>query len=79
MSGGEQQRVAIARALVAGARVILADEATGSLDQARGAEVLDLFDQIHAEGRIILHVTHSLEVAARAERSVTLVDGRFRP
>ena len=79
MSGGEQQRVAIARALVAGARVILADEATGSLDQARGTEVLDLFDQIHAEGRIILHVTHSLEVAARAQRSLTLVDGRFRP
>ncbi len=78
MSGGEQQRVAIARALVAGARVILADEATGSLDQARGAEILDLFDEIHGEGRIILHVTHSLEVAGRAERSLTLVDGSFR-
>jgi putative ABC transport system ATP-binding protein len=78
MSGGEQQRVAIARALVAGARVILADEATGSLDQARGAEILELFDGINAEGRIILHVTHSLEVAARAQRSLTLVDGRFR-
>jgi putative ABC transport system ATP-binding protein len=77
MSGGEQQRVAIARALVSGAQVILADEATGSLDQARGAEILALFDQINADGRIILHVTHSNEVAARAHRSLTLVDGRF--
>jgi putative ABC transport system ATP-binding protein len=78
LSGGEQQRVAIARALVAGARVILADEATGSLDQARGAEILDIFDDISREGRVILHVTHSLEVAARAQRALTLVDGSFR-
>ncbi len=77
LSGGEQQRVAIARALVNGAKLILADEATGSLDQARGAEILDLFDEINADGRIILHVTHSNEVAARAQRALTLVDGSF--
>jgi putative ABC transport system ATP-binding protein len=77
LSGGQQQRVAIARALVAAPAVLLADEPTGNLDSAHGAEVMRLLRQINDEGTTVVMVTHSPEHAAQAERSVHLSDGRI--
>jgi len=76
LSGGQQQRVAIARALVGEPDVILADEPTGALDSRTGAEVLDLFMALHAEGRTIIMVTHDEQVAAQCKRRITLADGQ---
>jgi putative ABC transport system ATP-binding protein len=77
LSGGERQRAAIARALVAGPRVLLADEPTGNLDTASAAAVLQLFEDLHADGTTILMITHDPGVAARAARCVRIVDGRL--
>ena len=77
LSGGERQRVAIGRALVNEPRLLLADEPTGNLDEATGAEILDLFGELHREGRTLVVVTHSETVAERAERVVRLRDGRI--
>jgi putative ABC transport system ATP-binding protein len=77
MSGGERQRVAVARALVNRPRVIFADEPTGNLDEVTGHEILALFEELHREGRTIVVVTHSEDVAARAQRVVRLRDGRI--
>jgi putative ABC transport system ATP-binding protein len=77
MSGGERQRLAIARALAAGPSLLLADEPTGSLDSAGAAEIIDLLGQLHQEGQTILLVTHDDTVAAAADRTVHLRDGRI--
>jgi putative ABC transport system ATP-binding protein len=77
LSVGERQRVAIARSLANEPQVLLADEPTGNLDSRSGAGVLDLFDQLHRErGMTLIVITHSLEVAERAERIVWIRDGR---
>jgi putative ABC transport system ATP-binding protein len=75
LSGGQQQRVAIARALVNKPSILLADEPTGALDSKTGTEVMDLFDELHAQGLTVITVTHDPRVAHRAERVITLSDG----
>lgn len=75
LSGGQQQRVAIARALVTEPQVILADEPTGALDSRTGADVMNLFLSLHAEGKTIIMVTHDEHIAAQCQRRITLVDG----
>jgi len=78
LSGGEQQRVAIVRALAHQPQIVLADEPTGNLDAATGEAVLDLLDRlVRAKGRTMILVTHSAEVANRADRIVRLAEGRL--
>jgi putative ABC transport system ATP-binding protein len=78
LSGGQQQRVGIARALVTEPALILADEPTGNLDSHSGAEVLDLFRDLHAIGRTIVLITHDVDVATAADRAVHLRDGQLQ-
>jgi putative ABC transport system ATP-binding protein len=78
LSGGEKQRCAICRALINAPRIIFADEPTGNLDSVNGAAVLELLLELHRErGTTLIMVTHSPEIALRADRVVTLKDGRI--
>ncbi|WP_328323493.1 ABC transporter ATP-binding protein [Kribbella sp. NBC_00382] len=77
LSGGQQQRVAIARALATGPRILLADEPTGNLDAHSTDEVLGMFDELNAEGRTVVVITHEDEVARRARRLIRVADGRI--
>jgi putative ABC transport system ATP-binding protein len=76
LSGGQQQRVAIARALVGQPELILADEPTGNLDSVMAGQIMDLLAQINASGTTIVMVTHSSELAARADRKLHILDGK---
>ena len=75
LSGGQQQRVAIARALSNSPLVILADEATGNLDSKSGQEILGLFDELNAQGRTLVFVTHDERMVERSTRIIRLRDG----
>jgi putative ABC transport system ATP-binding protein len=77
LSGGQQQRVAVARALVSDPKVILADEPTGNLDSANGDAVMNMLTGVAKAGTTIIMVTHSEQHAARADRVVHMLDGRF--
>ena len=78
LSGGEMQRVAIARALANRPRLLLADEPTGELDQATGAQIAALLDRVNADGTAMVIVTHDAELAARARRVVGMRDGTIQ-
>jgi predicted ABC-type transport system involved in lysophospholipase L1 biosynthesis ATPase subunit len=79
LSGGEQQRVAIARALINRPDLILADEPTGNLDSHTGQEIIDLLCSLREERQMTLVMaTHDLKVAARAARTIHLVDGQIQ-
>jgi putative ABC transport system ATP-binding protein len=77
MSGGQQQRVAIARALIGEPALILADEPTGNLDSRTGAEIMELIISLWREGRTIVMVTHDADIAAQAQRTMHMHDGRI--
>lgn len=77
LSGGEMQRVAIARALINQPKILLADEPTGNLDSRNAEAIYGLLDELHDDGLTIIVVTHSEELAMRAERRIHLLDGRI--
>jgi len=77
LSGGEQQRVALARALVRGAKVLFADEPTGSLDSATGGAIMALLQEFNKDGVTVVMVTHNPEYARQSGRTITMADGKI--
>lgn len=77
LSGGQKQRVAIARALVTQPQIILADEPTGALDSKTGKEVLEMLKKLNEEGNTIVLITHDKDIASRANRIITVKDGKI--
>ena len=77
LSGGQRQRVALARALVGEPSLLLADEPTGNLDSRTSAEIMALFDALHAQGQTVVVVTHEPDIAAHCHRTVRIGDGRI--
>lgn len=77
LSGGQQQRVAIARALATNPSILLCDEPTGALDQSTGKQIIELFKQLHSEGRTIIMITHDEKIATNADRIVRILDGNI--
>lgn len=78
LSGGQQQRVAIARAIASRPSLILADEPTGNLDSKTGAEIMELFHELHRQGNTIVLITHDEKIAKQAERSIHILDGKVK-
>ena len=78
LSGGQQQRVAIARAMAGEPSIFLADEPTGNLDSNTGKQIMALFRELHEQGHTIVLITHDPEVAAQADRSIAIHDGKIR-
>lgn len=77
LSGGQKQRVAIARAMVNKPKILLADEPTGALDSKSGKQVMELFEQLNAEGVTVIMITHDREIARHARRVVDIFDGEI--
>ena len=77
LSGGQQQRVAIARAIAARPPIILADEPTGNLDSRSGEQIMEILEELHADGRTVLLITHDPSIAARMPRRIRMRDGRI--
>ena len=78
LSGGQQQRVAIARVIASRPSLILADEPTGNLDSKTGAEIMELFHELHRQGNTIVLITHDEKIAKQAERSIHILDGKVK-